>query len=169
MGHHPPYSTAPLTPHTRCGGGGFMGHHPPSPTAPLTSCTRAVSRLAGFARNTLSHNPLNSSHTAGGCALYNMLRVRFLQGRAHACHSPLRDTVAQDGVPLLESEVQGGVPPPSAQGGVLLLPAGRGSRTQHVEWRSPLSEPLQGYLAPKKTHTPLGPPWYPRYRPTVGS
>ena len=76
MGHHPPYSTAPLTPHTRCGGGGFMGHHPPSPTAPLTSCTRAVSRLAGFARNTLSHNPLNSSHTAGGCALYNMSRAR---------------------------------------------------------------------------------------------
>ena len=28
---------------------------------------------------------------------------------------------------------------------------------------------LQGYLAHKKTPTPLGPPWDPRYWPTVGS
>ena len=28
---------------------------------------------------------------------------------------------------------------------------------------------IQGYLAHMKTPTPLGLPWYPRHRPTVGS
>jgi len=32
-----------------------------------------------------------------------------------------------------------------------------------------LADSLQGYLAHKKTPTPLGPPYDPRHRPTVGS
>jgi len=36
-------------------------------------------------------------------------------------------------------------------------------------WSNALGQCVQGYLAPKKTPTPLGPPNDPRHRPAVGS
>ena len=38
-----------------------------------------------------------------------------------------------------------------------------------VVFEGPLDCRLQGYLAHEKMPTPLGPPYDPRYRPTVGS
>ena len=52
------------------------------------------------------------------------------------------------------------------RGGDLLI---QGSAFRIIVIRNQVENSLQGYLAHKKTPTPLGPPKDPRHRPTVGS
>ena len=49
------------------------------------------------------------------------------------------------------------------------LMGGGGGSGVHTAVTKVVINEVQGNLAHKKTHTPLGPPWYPRHRPAVGS